>query len=169
MKSLKLRKLLHWVQSTYSSTLTNTEKHELKQLQIPMFVTKNSYRRIKNGLLEIAVKGEFNEPVNDEKKNRVYVMFKSKDRVIENDLDPLIEYILRTYNINHNDSFSLNTKRDEIRNTHLFSYETYIEHKSDILHYTATIINRQNRHNRDSMVQTSRRTALEYNNFNSNS
>ena len=167
MKSLKLRKLLHWVQSTYS--LMDTEKNELMEIEIPMFVTKNNYRRIKDGLLEIAVKGEFNEPVTDEKKQRVYVMFKSKDRIIENDLDPLIEYILRTYNINHNDSFSLNTKRDEIQNTPILPYETYIEHKSDILHYTATIINRQNRHNRDSMVQTSRRTALEYNNFNSNS
>ena len=167
MKSLKLRKLLHWVQSTYS--LMDAEKHELKQLQIPMFLTKNSYRRIKNGLLEIAVKGEFNEPVTDEKKQRVYVMFKNKDRIIENDLDALIEYVLRTYHINNNDRFYLDTKRNEIRNTHLFSYETYIEHKSNILHYTATIINHQNRHNSNLMLERSRQIALEYNNFNSNS
>ena len=115
MKSLKLRKLLHWVQSTYS--LMDTEKHELMQIQIPMFITKNSYRRIKDGLLEIAVKGEFNEPVTDEKKQRVYVMFKSKDRIIQNDLGPLIEYVLCMYRIDSYYTVLLNTKRNEIRNT----------------------------------------------------
>ena len=100
----------------------------------------------------------------NEKKNRVYVMFKSKDRIIENDLDALIEYVLRVYRIDDYYRILLNTKRNEIRNTLILCYDLYIENKNDILYYVAQSVDYTNRNNSNLMLQTCREIALEYNN-----
>ena len=132
MKSLKLQKLLHWVENMYFLTFDETDELERYKSEISVFITTNSYKKIKNGLLEIAVKGEFNEPVTEQKKNRLYFIYKNLNQFIqiENDLCDLIDYVLYKYHIDNDYKHLLNAKKHEIQ-THssFFLTRVILTHK----------------------------------------